>query len=159
MRPGKFKTIRCCADAFHRRVHAAKGIHRPAETGGAAGIFRHLHAGCHEDFPDRLLIPMRRLEIVDDFRSGRHTEGIDDYFLAAQDARHFHELAGRATGARTHKGAIQFGTAHFFRQLALAGVRMTGDRGFKFGKIDGHLVNKLFIPIPLHRLIGGFGAV
>src|SRR5437762_11849837 len=45
------------ADAFERRVHAPKGVHRPAQASCAARVLRHLHACIHQDFPNGFLAP------------------------------------------------------------------------------------------------------
>src|ERR1017187_1156326 len=48
------------ADALYAGlVDAAKRVYRAAETRGAPGVFRHLHAGVHEDVPDGRVAPIR----------------------------------------------------------------------------------------------------
>ena len=112
------------ADTFHRRIHAAKGVDRAAEAGGAAGVFGHLHAGVDEDFPDGVSSPPGGLQVMDDLWCGGHTEGVDSDAFAAEHAGEFQEVAGLAAGAGADVSAVEFDVAEFFGELALAGVGM-----------------------------------
>ena len=108
-------------DAFHRRIHPAESIDRPAETRGAARILSHLHAGIDENLPHRFVTPARGLQIVDDLRSRGHAERIDDDAFALQDPGELEEIAGLPTGAGTDISAIQFHVGQF-----LGGFRWPG---------------------------------
>jgi hypothetical protein len=105
MRPGKFRLV---ALMHFMGVHAAEGVHRPAQAGRAPGVFGHLHAGVNEDLPDRLAVPARRLQIMHDLRRGRHAEGVDDHFLAAQ---HAGETPGNRSSCRRCRSRRRRGPA------------------------------------------------
>src|SRR6185312_12378297 len=88
-----------------------------------------------------------------------NAEGVDDDALAIQDAGKFNEITGLAAGAGADVGTVEFYVAHFFGLLALAGVRVTRDRGFELVEINDEFVNELLILIGGHGFVLGFGAV
>ena len=99
-----------------------------------------------------VLSPQRGgLQIVHDLRRGRHAEGVDDHLLAAQDAGELEEIAGLAAGAGADVGAVELDVAEFLGQLALAGVRVAGDRRFELREIHDRLVDELLILVALDR--------
>src|ERR1043166_1778318 len=79
------------ADALERCVDAAERVHGPAEAGGAAGVFSHLHAGGDEDLPNGLLAPTGGLQIVNDLGRSGHAKGVDGDAFAAEHASEFEE--------------------------------------------------------------------
>ena len=87
------------ADAFERRVHPPKRVHRAAQARGAAGIFGHLHPCGDQDFPNCLVVPSRCLQVMNNLRCRGHAEGVNRHAFAAQDARELKEVAGLTAGA------------------------------------------------------------
>jgi hypothetical protein len=104
--PGEIPVRR--ADAFQRHVHAAEGIHRPAQARGATGILGHLHARIDQDVPDALFAPARGLQIMHDLWRGWHAKRIDGHAVPIQHPGEFHEIARLPARARTDIRAVQF---------------------------------------------------
>src|SRR5262249_36938801 len=75
-----------CADALKRLIHAAERVHRAAQASSTSGVFSHLHTGIHEDLPDGLVAPTRRLQIVNNLRRRRHAKGVNDHALSPENA-------------------------------------------------------------------------
>ena len=141
------------ADAFHRRVHAAERVGRPAQASRTTGVFSHLHAGLDQDLPDRLVAPTRRLQVANDFRRRGHAKRVDGDTSAADDAGEIQKIARFAARAGADVGAVEFDMIEFLRRRALTGIGMAGYQRFEFGQIDDQLVNELLLTVALDRFI------
>src|SRR6266436_2182874 len=120
------------ADAFHRRIHPAKSVHRSAQACGATGVLGHLDTGIEENLPDALAVPSGGLEVMNDFGCCRDAKSVNRDAFAAQDAGELKEVAGFTARAGTDVGAVEFHRAEFFGEFALARVRMAGDGRLEF---------------------------
>ena len=146
-------------DAIHRLVHAAEGVNRAAEAGGAGGVLRHLHAGGFEDVPDRFIAGHGVLQFVDDVGRGGYAEGVDLDAATFQHLGEGEEVGGFAAGAGADVGAIKVDLVERLGQRALAGIGVHGHGGLERGEVELLVVDEALVLIELDGLVVGLGAV